>query len=1485
MKKITTFTAIALVVLLSLQNLPLQVQASEAVVYSEGFENNNGGYTTAGISKQWQWGTPTNPNGTGSAHSGTKCWATNLTGDVPHNSASYLTSPQIILPSTASNQVLRVRFYAWIAIDEVWDKGEFQVSSDGTSFVILVDLFHTMQGSWSAYDFDITNYAGGPIYLRFRLYTDNEDPFKQSTPNMAGLYIDDVKITLCDSSAEKTTLTLEAWEEQNSPSGWFNVSCPWVFSWNGSGFVQDNDIYSTARGINQEYTDYYKLNTPLVPADGKYLLDIREVTDETSYTDFVKLVAVDHSAATKVAPDENGSIWTYSNPVAPVSAIDGKGSDVSVQLSDEDSLVYKGYNGDTVTLDFGDVDTTHGATLVLQAIGFKDDGDLGTSISGSPRIFIQTQDASGNWISRHYFYPRNNLSTEAFDLTACLTDNKLVRLYVTSCHSGKYFAIDYVGLDNSVQASATAYSLSPVSATHSINDDILAKIANSDGAYASMGPGETMSMSFDVPAIVDEARDFVLITRGYYLPSGTYFIHTWDGTSWVEREGWSILSGGDQTHTFDMSLFLPDPNGQFKVRIWQDFWYFSAGIDYVSLTHAGASANLTSAFDLQKNLDVTSLLNASDNSKDEWLADNPGSIYPEGRTRNRWVEVTFTTQGPKNTPPTTSPITVTDLTRATPTISWKTTDANNDPQTKYEVEVWTFSGGTGNIMWDPAPSTGTTQSVIYAGSALSSGKTYYARAKAFDGKDWGQWSETAFTSNAAPPPTITILSPENKEYPVGTAIQLTFTLDKLAAWIGYSLDNQPTVTITGNTTLPSLPIGGHRVTVYASTFGSMGVNTIYFTLLDMTKPVANAGRDQTVNEGTLTTLDATGSTDNVAIATYTWAFADTTTKTLTGSKPTYTFTTPGTYTITLNVTDTSGNWATDTVTITVLDATKPSANAGLNKQVNEDNLTTLDGSGSSDNVGIATYSWTFTDVTTKTLVGEKPAYIFTTPGVYTITLNVTDAAGNWAVDTVIVTVLDVTKPVVNAGLDRAVNEDVSVTLDGSGSSDNAGLASYSWTFTDGTVKTLIGDKPVYMFSTPGVYAVTLNASDAAGNWVTDTVVITVLDVTSPVADAGLDRAITEDVSTSLDGSNSSDNIGVSSYTWTFVDVSMKTLVGDKPVYAFSTPGVYSITLNVTDSAGNWATDTVIITVLDITSPLPDAGLDRTVDEDVSIALDGSVSSDNFGIVKWTWTFTDVTAKTLFGMAPSYTFNTPGVYTVTLTVEDAAGNRATDTVTITVLDVTDPVANAGLDRTVDEDVSIALDGSGSSDNIGIASYTWIFADVTVKTLVGVKPVYTFSAPGVYTVALNVTDAAGNWAVDTMVIVVLDVTDPVANAGQDQTVEAGTTVAFNAGNSTDSVAIASYEWNFGDGTSGTGITTTHEYADAGTYTVTLTVRDAAGNQAADTFVVTVNIPRWIVAAASIMAVGIVVTAVALWRRRKKTQRDNQESSLSFKLVEAG
>ncbi len=85
------------------------------------------------------------------------------------------------------------------------------------------------------------------------------------------------------------------------------------------------------------------------------------------------------------------------------------------------------------------------------------------------------------------------------------------------------------------------------------------------------------------------------------------------------------------------------------------------------------------------------------------------------------------------------------------------------------------------------------------------------------------------------PPTITILSPENKTYSVDT-VSLTFTVDETTTWMGYSLDGQANVTITGNTTLPVLSDGSHYVVVYANdTFDNMGSSTVYFAI-DTTPP-------------------------------------------------------------------------------------------------------------------------------------------------------------------------------------------------------------------------------------------------------------------------------------------------------------------------------------------------------------------------------------------------------------------------------------------------------------------------------------------------------------------------------------------------------------------------------------------------------------------------------------------------------------------------
>jgi hypothetical protein len=86
------------------------------------------------------------------------------------------------------------------------------------------------------------------------------------------------------------------------------------------------------------------------------------------------------------------------------------------------------------------------------------------------------------------------------------------------------------------------------------------------------------------------------------------------------------------------------------------------------------------------------------------------------------------------------------------------------------------------------------------------------------------------------PPIISILSPENKMYPVND-VPLTFTVDEPTDWIGYSLDGQANVTITENATLLGLPDGLHYVVVYANdTTGDMGLSSMVYFTVDTTPP-------------------------------------------------------------------------------------------------------------------------------------------------------------------------------------------------------------------------------------------------------------------------------------------------------------------------------------------------------------------------------------------------------------------------------------------------------------------------------------------------------------------------------------------------------------------------------------------------------------------------------------------------------------------------
>jgi len=91
------------------------------------------------------------------------------------------------------------------------------------------------------------------------------------------------------------------------------------------------------------------------------------------------------------------------------------------------------------------------------------------------------------------------------------------------------------------------------------------------------------------------------------------------------------------------------------------------------------------------------------------------------------------------------------------------------------------------------------------------------------------------------PPTISILSPQNTTY-FTTKVPLTFTVNETTNWIGYSLDGQANVTITGNTTLTGLPNGVHLLRVYANdTCGNIGLDHTYFTVDHQTTDFGGLG--------------------------------------------------------------------------------------------------------------------------------------------------------------------------------------------------------------------------------------------------------------------------------------------------------------------------------------------------------------------------------------------------------------------------------------------------------------------------------------------------------------------------------------------------------------------------------------------------------------------------------------------------------------------
>lgn len=191
-------------------------------------------------------------------------------------------------------------------------------------------------------------------------------------------------------------------------------------------------------------------------------------------------------------------------------------------------------------------------------------------------------------------------------------------------------------------------------------------------------------------------------------------------------------------------------------------------------------------------------------------------------------------------------------------------------------------------------------------------------------------------------------------------------------------------------------------------------------------------------------------------------------------------------------------------------------------------------------------------------------------------------------------------------------------------------------------------------------------------------------------------------------------------------------------------------------------------------------------------------------------------------------NTPGTYQVTYNVSDAAGNAATQMVrTVTVSDLTAPVI------TLTGSSNLDLNVGGTYTELGATAVDNIDGDVTSS--ISISNNVDVNTPGTYQVTYNVSDAAGNTATQVVrTVEVLDVTPPVI------TITGSSTLSLDVGDTYIELGATATDDTDGDLTSNISIINNVDVNIAGTYSVTYTVSDAAGNEASETRQVVVTIP---------------------------------------------
>lgn len=559
---------------------------------------------------------------------------------------------------------------------------------------------------------------------------------------------------------------------------------------------------------------------------------------------------------------------------------------------------------------------------------------------------------------------------------------------------------------------------------------------------------------------------------------------------------------------------------------------------------------------------------------------------------------------------------------------------------------------------------------------------------------------------------------------------------------------------------------------------------------------------------------------NIAtISTWQWDFGDGSTSV--SKSPAYMYTVPGTYPVTLTVTDLNGcsNSVVHNITVDPLPVAHFSAplSACAGTEVNFQNLST-------PTVGyyITQWYWDFGDGNSLTVNhpgNPDVAHRYLTPNTYNVKLTITGSNGCTNIESQLVKILP--NPVANfdysaACIGTKVNFTDLTQPNGAGP-----INSWNWNFDDsgsGVLNQSGVQFPDHSFISGGNHAVQLIV--AAQNTCTDTIIKTIAVKPAPAVNFNTSGSCQGNpVTFSPDASLM--NVGaVSSWFWEFGGGN--TSVIPNPTFSFATAGNQDIKLTIVDNYG--CTSSISQSINIIPQPIAKFSFAQPVCIQSAVQFSNISDATPGTIVSSNWDFGDGNTQTVAALLPvAHTYAAAGTYLVKLTVTSSDGCTNSSTMPVNIL--AKPVANFTYMVSC-LNTPVQFHDISQPGTAGITSWLWNFGDFASggNNISGLQhPSHTFSVSGTYQVKLLVTTSGG--CTDTIVKSVTIKSLP----GVDFTFTSGcvnSASQFVSSTFVNSGAIQYCQWNFGDSGVSGAFDPAHIYLASGSYTVTLTVTDTAG-----------------------------------------------------------